>query len=66
MEDKKFLVNLETDCKIKETGYDVVTMTCAGETLALVDTIKIFSDDNVLDLFKKTLPNASLLQITVL
>jgi len=66
IENKKFLVNLETDCKIKETEYDVVKMTCADEMLTLADTIKILSDDDVLDLFKKTLLNASLFQSTVL
>eukprot|EP00972_Heterocapsa_arctica_P037106 5462615-Heterocapsa_arctica.AAC.1 len=64
IEDKKFLVNLEIDCKTKEAEYDVVKTTRADEMLAFVDTIEILSDDEVLDLFKKTLPSASLLQTT--
>merc|ERR1719504_294777 len=34
------------------------------ELLALADTIKILNDDDALELFKKTLPSASLLQLT--
>jgi len=33
--------------------------------VALADTIKVLNDDDALDLFKKTLPSASLLQVTV-
>eukprot|EP00972_Heterocapsa_arctica_P066357 9789305-Heterocapsa_arctica.AAC.1 len=47
IEDKKFLVNLKTDCKIKEAEYDVVKTTRADEMLAFVDMIKILSDDDV-------------------
>merc|ERR1719171_2968782 len=35
------------------------------ELAALADTIKILNDDDALDLFKKTLPSASLLQLKV-
>merc|ERR1719287_353063 len=65
MEDKKFLANLETDCKTKEAEYDVVKKTRGEELIALGDTIKILNDDDALDLFKKTLPSASLLQTKV-
>jgi septal ring factor EnvC (AmiA/AmiB activator) len=65
MEDKKFLANLESDCKTKEAEYDVVKKTRGEELVALSDTIKILNDDDALDLFKKTLPSASLLQTKV-
>jgi len=37
----------------------------AMELAALADTIKVLNDDDALDLFKKTLPSASLLQVEV-
>merc|ERR1719463_438187 len=37
----------------------------AEELLALADTIKLLNDDDALELFKKTLPSASLLQLKV-
>merc|ERR1719265_3137073 len=37
----------------------------ADEMLALADTIKILNDDDVLDLFKKTLPSPSFMQVQV-
>jgi len=37
----------------------------SDELLALADTIKILNDDDALDLFKKTLPGASFLQVAV-
>ena len=65
IEDQKFLANMETDCKTKEAEYDVVKTTRGEELVALSDTIKILNDDDALDLFKKTLPSASLLQVQV-
>merc|ERR1719217_376363 len=53
-EDKAFLKDLEKNCKTR-----------AEELLALHETIQILNDDDALDLFKKTLPTASLLQIAV-
>merc|ERR1719287_396590 len=55
---------METDCKTKMAEYDVVKKTRGEELVALSDTIKILNDDDALDLFKKTLPSASLLQTT--
>merc|ERR1711920_251189 len=60
--DKKFLVDLETDCKTKEAEWDERSKTRSEELLALADTIKILNDDDALELFKKTLPTPSLLQ----
>jgi len=66
-EDKKFLEDLEKNCKTKEAEWDVVCKTRAGEQLALADTIKLLNDDDALELFKKTLPGAgaSFIQLQV-
>merc|ERR1712217_287175 len=57
--DKKFLANLEEDCKTKTAEWEVIQKTRAEELLALVDTIKVLNDDDALELFKKTLPSAA-------
>jgi chromosome segregation ATPase len=64
-EDTKFLADLKEGCGTKEEEYELVKKTRAEELLALADTIKILNDDDALDLFKKTLPSTSLMQVTV-
>merc|ERR1740130_1287867 len=64
MEDEQFLNDLERDCKTKEGEWAAICKTRSEELLALADTIKILNDDDALELFKKALPSASLLQIT--
>merc|ERR1712029_16019 len=64
-EDKKFLSELEKDCGTKEGEWNERCKIRAEELLAIGDTIKILNDDDALDLFKKTLPSASLLQLQV-
>merc|ERR1719326_330424 len=63
-EDKKFLADLKKNCATKEEDWAVRSKTRAEELLALADTIKLLNDDDALELFKKTLPSPSLLQIT--
>jgi septal ring factor EnvC (AmiA/AmiB activator) len=65
LEDKKFLGDLSTNCATKKSEYDVVVATRAEELVALSETIKLLNDDDALELFKKTLPSASLLQLSV-
>merc|ERR1712113_296320 len=65
VEDKKFLAELEKDCGTKEGDWNERCKIRAEELLAIGDTIKILNDDDALDLFKKTLPSASLLQLQV-
>merc|ERR1719412_463920 len=65
IEDKKFLAELEKDCGTKEEEWNKRCKIRAEELLAIGDTIKILNDDDALDLFKKTLPSASLLQLQV-
>merc|ERR1719345_702649 len=64
MEDEAFIKDLENSCKTKEAEWATICSIRAEETLALADTIKILNDDDALELFKKTLPAASLLQLT--
>merc|ERR1719387_145356 len=64
-EDKKFLADLEKNCEAKAKEWELRCKTRQEELLALAETIKILNDDDALELFKKTLPSASLLQLQV-
>lgn len=64
-EDTVFLANLDTMCVTKKAEWEIVEKTRTQETLALADTIKLLNDDDALELFKKALPSASLLQVQV-
>merc|ERR1719198_1952688 len=64
-EDKKFLVDLAKNCETNKKEWAERCKTRADELLALADTIRILNDDDALDLFKKTLPSPSLLQMRV-
>jgi len=61
--DEVFLRDLEKNCKTKEDEWEVRTKVRAQEVLAIADTIRLLNDDDALDLFKKTLPTPSLLQL---
>merc|ERR1719163_1425802 len=63
-EDEQFLKDLEKDCETKDEEWAERQKIRAEEVLALADTIKILNDDDALELFKKTLPTPSLLQVT--
>merc|ERR1719160_687246 len=63
MEDEAFLKDLEKNCKSKEDEWAVRQKLRAEELLAIADIIKILNDDDALELFKKTLPTPSLLQL---
>jgi len=64
VEDEQFLKDLETSCSTKDEEWAARQKIRAEELLALADTIKILNDDDALELFKKTLPTPSLLQLT--
>merc|ERR1719379_2522318 len=64
-EDKKMLADLLKNCDTKKKEWELRCKTRSEELLALAETIKILNDDDALDLFKKTLPSASLLQVQV-
>merc|ERR1719321_1025643 len=58
-EDVKFLADLKKNCDAKKKEWSERQKTRAEELLALADVIKLLSDDDALELFKKTLPSAS-------
>merc|ERR1712124_196080 len=62
-EDKKFLADLEKNCAAKTKDWEYRSKMRAEEILALAETIKILNDDDALELFKKTLPSPSFLQM---
>merc|ERR1719271_1632125 len=64
-EDTKYLANLGKTCAAKTKEWEARCKAVSEELLALSDTIKILNDDDALELFKKTLPSASFLQIQV-
>merc|ERR1719313_177316 len=63
MEDEAFLKDLAKNCKTKEDEWATRCKIRAEELLAIADTIKILNDDDALELFKKTLPAPSLMQL---
>jgi len=63
--DKKFLAELTEGCSTKTAQWEARSKTRSQELIALADTIKLLNDDDALELFKKTLPAPSLLQLKV-
>lgn len=63
VEDSKFLQQLETDCSTKDAEYNDRVKMRNEELVALHETIKILTDDDALELFKKALPGASFVQV---
>merc|ERR1719248_169643 len=63
-EDQKFAAELKKGCATAQADYESRKKARAGEAVAISETIKILNDDDALDLFKKTLPSPSLLQMT--
>jgi len=62
-EDSAFLKDMATACKTKEAEWASRQTVRAEEMVAIGDTIKMLNDDDALELFKKALPAASLLQL---
>merc|ERR1719203_2723886 len=61
--DKQFLANLGTSCDTKKSEWEARSKTRTEELAALAETIRLLNDDDALELFKKTLPSPSLLQM---
>jgi len=61
--DEKFLAELEAKCKTAGADHEEAKKSRAEEAVAIADTIKMLNSDDALELFKKTLPSTSLLQI---
>jgi len=62
-QDTKFLADLAKNCETKKAEWDTICQSRAMEMVALADTIKILNSDDTLELFKKTLPGSSFIQI---
>jgi len=62
-EDTGFRGDLGKTCASKQKEWDVRCKERSQELIALQETIKILNDDDALELFKKTLPSASFLQV---
>merc|ERR1719281_125206 len=62
-EDTLFLADLVKNCGTKKKEWEAICKTRKEELIALQETIKILNDDDALELFKKTLPGSSFLQI---
>merc|ERR1719326_913135 len=63
-ESQAFLKDLDANCKKKKAEWAEYKKMQGQEMLALADTIKVLNDDDALELFKKTLPSAALLQVS--
>jgi len=59
-EDQKFKRELATSCDTKTGDWELIKEIRADELTALAETIKVLNDDDALDLFKSTLPSASM------
>jgi chromosome segregation ATPase len=63
MEDQAVLKELSGSCDTKSAEWETRKKTRAEELVAIAETIKILNDDDALELFKKTLPAPSLMQV---
>merc|ERR1719473_2527008 len=59
---KKFAATLEEQCATKKKEYAEICKMRADETAAIGQAIGILTDDDALDVFKKSLPAAALVQ----
>merc|ERR1719510_2386327 len=64
-DDKKFIQELAVNCEKKKKEWAEICKLRQEELVALAETIKILNDDDALELFKKTLPSASFVEIEV-
>merc|ERR1719375_2220299 len=59
---QKFLSTMDEECARKRKERDARAKMRADEIAAVSDAIKILNDDDALDVFKKSLPSAAMLQ----
>merc|ERR1719401_1200883 len=64
-DDEKFLADLDEGCKTKDAEWAERSKIRSMELVALAETITILNEDDSLELFKKTLPSPTLLQMAV-
>jgi len=65
IDDKRFLGDLEKNCGTKASEWDEIVKTRSEEMVAISETINILNDDDALELFKKTLPSANFVQMSL-
>mmetsp|Transcript_58846 Transcript_58846/g.126661 ORF Transcript_58846/g.126661 Transcript_58846/m.126661 type:complete len:665 (-) Transcript_58846:95-2089(-) len=63
--DEGFLEELGKSCKDMEKDFEQIVASRSEELSAIADTIKVLNDDDALELFKKSIPSTSLLQVQV-
>jgi len=63
--DQKFKVELKQSCATKSGEWEVIKKTRQEELTAIAETIRVLNDDDALELFKKTLPSASMSLVQV-
>jgi septal ring factor EnvC (AmiA/AmiB activator) len=61
--DEGFLEELGKSCVDMEKDFELIVASRSEELAAVADTIKVLNDDDALELFKKTVPSTSLLQV---
>jgi len=61
---EQLLIRLAKECKDREDDYALIKRDRAAENVALSDTIKVLNNEDAQDLFSKTLPPTSLLQVS--
>merc|ERR1719321_971238 len=59
---KKFAATLEEQCATKKKEYDALCKSRADEMAAIGEAIGILTDDDALDVFKKSLPASAFVQ----
>jgi len=64
-EDEQFKLDLAKSCDTKTQDWELIKKTRAEELTALAETIKVLNDDDALEMFKKTLPSASMSLVQV-
>jgi len=63
MADRQFAADLQSGCESKAVEWEERKKLRAEELVAIHETIQALNDDDALELFKKTLPSPSLLQL---
>jgi len=58
--DQKFKAELKTNCATKTKEWEEIQKVRSEELLAISETITVINDDDAMELFKKTLPSASM------
>merc|ERR1719316_2257206 len=59
---QSFLSTMDEECAKKKKERDMRAKMRADEIAAVSDAVKILNDDDALDVFKKALPSAALMQ----